>query len=257
MTEAANNGTALITGATAGLGAEFTQQLAAKRHNLVLVARDTARLEAKAVRLRQDFAVDVEVISADLQTASGVAAVAARLAQQENPVTVLVNNAGYGLANPFEQNTMQQEVDQLSILVSTPMQLMHAAVEPMLMRGQGMIINVASLAGFIPRGTYGASKAWLISFSKWANVTYAPRGVHVTAVCPGFVHTEFHQRMGASTARIPGWMWLNADRVVREGLAAAWAGKSVCVPSRRYAALASLSKFLPVRLGAAAGKRGR
>ncbi len=247
----------MITGATAGLGAEFAQQLGAKRHNLVLVARDTARLEAKAVRLRQGFAIDVEVISADLQTASGVAAVAARLAQQQKPVTVLVNNAGYGLAKPFEQNTMQQEVDQLSILVSTPMQLMHAAVEPMLARGQGIIINVASMAGFIPRGTYGASKAWIISFSKWANVNYGPRGVHVTAVCPGFVHTEFHQRMGASTLRIPGWMWLDADRVVREGLAAAWIGKSVSVPSQRYAVLASLSKFLPERLGAAAGKRGR
>ncbi len=257
MTDAANNSTALITGATAGLGAEFAQQLGAQRHNLVLVARDTARLEAKAVRLRQDFAIEVEIISADLQTESGVAAVAARLAQPQNPVTMLVNNAGYGLAKPFEQNTMQQEVDQLAILVGTPMQLMHAAVEPMLARGQGTIINVASMAGFIPRGTYGASKAWVISFSKWANVNYAPRGVHVTAVCPGFVHTEFHQRMGASTARIPGWMWLHPDRVVREGMAAARAGKSVSVPSRRYAVLAWLSKFLPDRLGAAAGKRGR
>ncbi len=257
MTDSAKNETALITGATAGLGAEFAQQLGAKRYNLVLVARDTGRLEAKAVRLRQDFGIVVETISADLQTEGGVAAVAARLAQPENAVTMLVNNAGYGLAKRFEQNTLKEELDQLNILVSTPMHLMHAALEPMLARGRGRIINVASVAGFIPRGSYGASKAWIISFSKWANVSYGPLGVHVTAVCPGFVHTEFHQRMGASTARIPAWMWLNPDRVVREGLVAAFAGKSVSVPSKRYAVLAALSRFVPERMGASAGNRGR
>ncbi|MDJ0354950.1 SDR family NAD(P)-dependent oxidoreductase [Paenarthrobacter sp. PH39-S1] len=257
MTDAVKNGMALITGATAGLGAEFAQQLGAQRYNLVLVARDTGRLEAKAVKLRQDFGIAVETITADLRTDSGVAAVAARLTQPENHVTVLVNNAGYGLAGQFEQNTRQEELDQLNILVSTPMQLMHAALEPMLARGRGRIINVASMAGFIPRGTYGASKAWIISFSKWANINYGPRGVHVTAVCPGFVHTEFHQRMGASTAKIPAWMWLEADRVVGEGLAAAFMGKSVSVPSKRYAVLAALSRFMPERLGAYAGKRGR
>lgn len=253
-TGAEATGTALITGATAGLGAEFAQQLAARRFNLVLVARDSARLESKAVRLRQDFGVAVETISADLQTDDGVASVAARLRLAADPVTMLVNNAGFGLPGNFEQNTVEQESGLLRILVTTPMQLMHAALEQMLARGQGRIINVASMAGFVSRGTYSASKAWVINFSRWANVHYGPRGVQVIAVCPGFVHTEFHQRMGASMSGIPSWMWLNPDQVVREGLADAFAGKAVSVPSRRYRVLAVFSRLAPARLTAGAGR---
>lgn len=249
--------TALITGATAGLGAEFAQQLAAKRYNLVLVARDGGRLEENAAALRQDFGVLVETMVADLLTNDGVARVAARLRQAQERVTILVNNAGFGLPKPFAENTLAEEAAHLQILVTTPMQLMHAALENMLELGHGRIINVASMAGFIPRGSYGACKAWLVSFSKWANMEYGPRGVHMTAICPGFVHTEFHQRMGASTTSIPGWMWLYPDRVVREGVADALSGKAVSIPSKRYALLAAGSRFLPARLGAAAGRRGR
>lgn len=267
--------TALITGATAGLGAEFAQQLAAKRFNLVLVARDAARLESKAVRLRQEFGVAVETISADLQTDDGVASVAARLRQTADPVTMLVNNAGFGLAKSFEENTVEEESAHLQILVAAPMQLTHAALQEMLALGHGRIINVASVAGFISSGSYSACKAWIINFSKWANAHYSPRGVRVTAVCPGFVHTEFHQRMGASMASVPQWMWLNPEQVVREGLADAMAGKAVSVPSRRYKVLAALGKIAPARFtaggpgsrhlsasllgrfGAAPGHRGR
>ena len=113
------------------------------------------------------------------------------------------------------------------------------------------------MAGFVPRGTYGASKAWVISFSRWANLRYRPRGVTVTAVCPGFVHTEFHQRMGASVKKVPKWMWLNPDQVVREGLTDSAAGKAVSVPSRRYTALETLSRLAPASWAAAAGNRGR
>ncbi|MCQ9162613.1 MULTISPECIES: SDR family oxidoreductase [unclassified Arthrobacter] len=249
--------TALITGATSGLGAEFAQQLARSRHSLVLVARDVARLEAKAARLRQDFGVDVEVLPADLLTDDGVARVGARLADRARPVGVLVNNAGFGLVTAFEHSSVKEETDQLRILVRTPMQLMHAALEGMLERGSGRIINVASVAGFIPRGSYGAAKAWVISFSRFANLRYGPRGVHVTAVCPGFVHTEFHQRMGANMGRIPKWMWLDPEPVVREGLADSARGKSVSIPSRRYSTLIALSRLVPDRVAAAAGNRGR
>ena len=249
--------TALITGATAGLGAEFAQQLAITRHDLILVARDVSRLRAKAVRLHQDFGIHVEVLPADLLTDSGVAAVSARLADADRPVSVLVNNAGFGLVKAFEDNDVTAQSEQLRILVTTPMELMHAALGPMLVRGEGRIINVASMAGFVPRGTYGASKAWVISFSRWANLRYRPRGVTVTAVCPGFVHTEFHQRMGASVKKVPQWMWLNPDQVVREGLADSAAGKAVSVPSRRYTALATLSRLAPPSWAAAAGNRGR
>ncbi|MGA7204936.1 MAG: SDR family NAD(P)-dependent oxidoreductase [Specibacter sp.] len=248
---------ALVTGATAGLGAEFAQQLARSQHDLVLVARNVPRLQAKAVRLHQDFGVHVEVLPADLLTDDGVAAVSARLADRTRPVSILVNNAGFGLVKPFEKNTMEDEANQLKILATTPMFLLHAALGPMLERGTGRIINVASVAGFIPRGSYGAAKSWAISFSRFANLRYGPRGVSVTAVCPGFVHTEFHQRMGADLKRIPSWMWLNPEQVVREGLADNAAGKAVSIPSRRYSTLIALSKLVPDKLAAAAGNRGR
>ncbi|ALE93544.1 short-chain dehydrogenase [Arthrobacter alpinus] len=248
---------ALITGATSGLGAEFAQQLARSQHDLVLVARTVAKLEAKAVRLRTEFGIHVEVLPADLLTDDGVASVSARLADRERPVSVLVNNAGFSFVTAFEDSTVEAETEHLRILALTPMQLTHAVLDGMLERREGRIVNVSSVSAFIPRGSYGAAKAWLTSFSRSANLRYGPRGVQVTAVCPGFVHTEFHQRMGANMSGIPKWMWLNPDQVVREGLAANAAGKSVSIPSRRYATLIALSKLVPDKLAAAVGNRGR
>ena len=248
---------ALVTGATSGLGAEFAQQLGRAQHDLVLVARDAQRLEAKAVRLRNDFGIDVQVLPADLVTDDGVAAVAARLADAAVPVSVLVNNAGFSLVKAFEKNSVQEEAAHLRILVQTPLELSHAALPGMLKRGCGRIINVSSVSAFIPRGSYGAAKAWGVSFSRFANLRYGPRGVKVTAVCPGFVHTEFHERMGANMGGVKPWMWLHADQVVREGLADNAAGKAVSIPSRRYRALMAASRLVPDRLSAAAGNRGR
>ncbi|WP_343318712.1 SDR family NAD(P)-dependent oxidoreductase [Arthrobacter sp. TMP15] len=252
-----NRPTALITGATSGLGAEFAQQLGRAQHDLVLVARDVPRLEAKAVRLRNDFGVHVEVLPADLVTDDGVASVRARLADPARPVSVLVNNAGFSLLKPFEVNSIQDEIAHLRILAQTPMELMHAVLPGMLERGNGRIINVSSIAGFIPRGSYGAAKAWVINFNRFANLRYGAQGVKVSAVCPGFVHTEFHQRMGANMGGVRSWMWLNADQVVREGLIDNAAGKAVSIPSRRYATLMGLAKLLPDKALAAAGNRGR
>lgn len=249
--------TALITGATSGLGAEFAQQLGRTQHDLVLVARDVTRLEAKAVRLRTDFGIHVEVLPADLVTDDGVASVSARLADPARGVSVLVNNAGFSLVKAFENNSVEEETAHLRLLARTPMQLTHAVLPGMLARGHGRIINVSSVSAFIPRGTYGAAKAWLTSFSRFANLRYGPKGVAVTALCPGFVRTEFHQRMGASMDAVPSWLWLNPERVVREGLADNAAGKSVSIPSKRYATLVALSRLVPDRLAAAAGNRGR
>lgn len=248
---------ALVTGATSGLGVEFAQQLGRCQHNLVLVARDAQRLEAKAVRLRSDFGVEVEVLSADLTTDDGVASVSARLADPARPVSVLVNNAGFSLVKPFEKNTVEEEAAQLRILVRTPMELMHAVLPGMLARSHGRVINVSSVASFIPRGSYGAAKAWVTNFSRSANLRYGPHGVKVTAVCPGFVHTEFHQRMGADMGGVKPWMWLNVEPVVREGLADNAAGKAVSIPSKRYATIVALSRFVPDKVAAAVGNRGR
>ena len=247
--------TAVITGATAGLGAEFARALAERGYNVVLTARDEERLKAKAEELSTRYHVEASVLPADLSTKDGLERVAARVGQPD--VAVVVNNAGYGLKNDFHANPAQTEIDHLAVLVQAPLLLSHAAVNSMLERGGGRIINVASVAGFIPRGTYSAAKAWVINFSRWANLHYAGRGISVTAVCPGFVHTEFHQRMQMDKTLYPKWMWLDADRVVREGLADAFAGKGVSVPSKRYKVLAAVGSRGPQGLVARIGGRGR
>ncbi|WAC68163.1 SDR family NAD(P)-dependent oxidoreductase [Microbacterium sp. SL75] len=247
---------ALITGASSGLGAEFARQLAARGADLVLVARDGAALERVASDVRARWGVEVEVLGADLLDGHALAVVERRLAEG---VDVLVNNAGFGLDLAFEENPVDLEVRHLRLHVEAAMRLMHASLPAMLERGSGRIVNVASVAGFVPRGTYGAVKGWLISFSRWANVVYAPRGVSVTAVCPGFVHTNFHERLGLPPGRegVPAGMWLDAEHVVREGLRDAARGRSVSVPSWRYRVLVAASRLLPDAMVVRAASRGR
>lgn len=248
---------AMITGATAGLGAEFAEQLAAQGHALVLIARDSARLEEKAAALRSRFGVPVEVLVADLHDDDGVRRVLDRLRDGREPVSVLVNNAGYGLPNSFEDNPLEDELDHAAIHLTVPLALSHAALQGMLARGSGRIVNVASVAGFTPRGAYSALKAAMINFSRWANYAYGRRGVTVMALCPGFVHTEFHQRMGMDKRSVPRWMWLNAEDVVRVGLKDLSAGKAVSIPSKRYKVLAFIARKAPSSLVAPLAARGR
>lgn len=252
-----NPTTALITGASAGLGAEFARQLAAGGCNLVLVARDPSRLQATAAELEKRYGITAEVLPADLTDDGGVAAVVGRLTAPERPVGVLVNNAGTGLLRNFEKNDISEEKQHLKLHVETAMELTHAALHGMLDRGSGRIINVASVAAFVPRGTYSAAKAWLLSFSRWANLAYGRRGVKVTAVCPGFTHTEFHDRMGMDKSVAPAWTWLTAERVVREGLADNARGKAVSIPSKRYKAVAVAARLLPDRLLTGPARRAK
>jgi short-subunit dehydrogenase len=249
--------TALITGATAGLGAEFARQLAEQGHRVVLVARDAGRLAATAAELENRYGSAAETIAADLTDDTGIAAVVARLADPARPVEILVNNAGIGLLRSFEDNDIAEEKRHLKLHVETAMELTHAALQGMLARQSGRIINVASVAAFLPRGTYSAAKAWLLSFSRWANMAYAARGVQVTAVCPGFTHTEFHDRMGMDKTVAPRWMWLEARQVVSEALSDNAKGKAVSIPSRRYKVLTSVSRVLPSRLVAGPPRRAK
>jgi len=250
--------TALVTGAGSGLGAEFARQLAARGADLVLVARDREALDRLAVRLRA-HGVAVDVLVADLTDDAQRTAVEARLSDARHPVDLLVNNAGSGLSLAFERNDIADEVRHLRLHDEASMRLMHAALGLMLARGRGRIVNVASIAAFMPRSTYGAVKGWLVQFSRWANVRYAPRGVTVTAVCPGFMHTNFHERLGLPPGHegIPGWMWLDAAQVAREALRDAARGRSVSVPSLRYKLIRRLLPLLPDRVVARLGERGR
>lgn len=241
-------GFALVTGATAGLGASFARHLAAEGRDLVLVARTAERLESVAAELRARFAVQVEVLVADLSTEDGCAVVAARLGQPERPVDTLVNNAGIGLYRAFGTAPLADERRLLDLNVGSVLTLSHAAVTAMTGRGRGEIINVSSVAGFVPRGastTYAASKAWVTSFSEGLALLTKDTGVRVAAICPGFTRTEFHARAKADMSGTPAWMWLAADRVVAEGLADVRSGVLISVPSKRYKALLLLVKVLP------------
>lgn len=251
--------TALITGASSGLGAEYARQLAARGADVVLVARDSDALEALAATLRRAHGVGVEVIVADLLDGAQLDRVVTRVSDRAHPVDVLVNNAGIGLPLDFERNDIEVEVRHLRLHDEVPMRLIHAALGPMLERGRGRILNVASIAAFMPRSTYGAAKGWIVSFSRWADVVYAPRGVTVTAVCAGFVHTNFHARLGLPPGEegIPGWLWLDAPTVVSASLRDLARGRSVSIPSLRYKVLARLIPLLPDRLTASIGRRGR
>jgi len=250
--------TALVTGASAGLGGEFARQLAARGADLVLVARSAEDLEVIAHDLRDAHGVAVEVLPADLVTDEGMRQVVSRIADPQHPIDLLVNNAGFGLPLGFADNDIEDEAAHLRIHVEAPMRFMHAALGSMRSRG-GRIINVASVAGFISRSTYSACKQWLIGFSRWANAEYASDGVSVTAVCPGFTHTTFHERMGLARGQegIPAVAWLNAADVVREGLRDAARGRAVSVPSLRYKAVVALTRVLPPSLTARAARRGR
>lgn len=247
--------TALITGASSGLGREFAEQLAQRGFGLVLVARDEGRLGRIQHDLISRYALPVEVMSADLTTASGVESVERRL--RHRPVRVLVNNAGFGLRGAFGDESIDDEEHHLNVHVRAPMRLMHAAIETMREGGRGTIINVASVAAFTPRSTYGAVKAWSVSISQWANAYLKEEGIDVTAVCPGFVHTEFHARLGADGLDVPEWMWLMPAEVVSTALRDAGRGKALSVPSWRYRALSALARTAPAALVQRAAARGR
>jgi len=249
------NRTALVTGASSGIGAEYARQLSARGADVVLVARDRAALEALAAEL-DERGGHAEVLVADLLDPGQRHRVEQRL---EQGVDLLVNSAGYGLSLGFASGDIEDEARHLELHVEVTMRLTRAALPAMLARGRGRILNIASVAGLIPRGTYGAAKAWVVSFSRWANAVYAPKGVTVTAVCPGFVHTNFHERLGLPPGEegVARWMWLTAPKVVRESLRDAAHGRAVSIPSLRYKALVAVSRLLPDRLVVAAASRGR
>jgi uncharacterized protein len=244
---------ALITGPTSGLGAGFARRYAIDGYDLVLVARDAERLERLAAELHDEAGAEVEVLVADLAVEADRAKVADRLAAG---VRVLVNNAGFGTSGEFWTADLALLQSQLDVNVTAVMQLTHAALPPMLSAHEGTVINVASVAGLLPgRGsTYSASKAWVIAFSEGLANGLTGTGVGVHALCPGFVHTEFHARAGIEMSGTPSFLWLEVDDVVRETMADVAKGKVVMVPGLQYKALTTGSRMVPRNLVRAVSK---
>jgi short-subunit dehydrogenase len=242
LSDRAGLGTALVTGGTSGLGLEFARQLGARGHDLVLVARDEARLQAVADELTAR-GVSVEVLAADLTDRSRLAEVEARVADPDRPVELVVNNAGFGVKGHFVDHHVEVEQAQLDVLVTAVMRLSHAALTAMVGRGRGGLINVSSVAAYLPRGSYSAAKAWVATFGRWAHQEYAGRGVRVTTVSPGFVRTEFHERLGGQEGTGP--LWMDAEEVVRQALRDFDRGRSLSIPGARYKALTTLARAVP------------
>jgi short-subunit dehydrogenase len=235
--------TALVTGASAGIGREFAVQLAGRGHDLVLVARDTGRLEELAGVLRRGGA-DVEVLTADLSDREALQRVADRLSDPDRPVDLLVNNAGYGLRGRFLRNDLADEERMFDVLTRAVLVLSHAGARSMVERGHGAVVNVSSVAGWLASGTYSAAKSWVTVFTEGLAGDLAGTGVTATALCPGFTSTEFQQRAGISSPG-PRFMWLDAHRLVADCLDDVARGRVVSVPGLQYKAVSTLLRVLP------------
>ncbi|TDB74159.1 SDR family oxidoreductase [Actinomadura sp. KC216] len=237
--------TAFITGATAGIGAAFARRLASDGFDLVLLARDAERLDRTAAGLRERYAVRAEALPADLSTEEGLAAAEGRV---RDGVDLLINNAGFGHKGVFLDVPVADEVTMLKVHCEAVLRLTHAVLPGMLDRGRGGVVNVASAAAFATRGTYGASKAWVVSFSQAVAEDIRRRsdgGVRVMALCPGYVRTEFHDRAEMDMSDLPEFMWLDKDAVVAAGLRDLRRGVQVSIPGAQYKALIGAARFLP------------
>jgi uncharacterized protein len=254
-------GVALVTGASSGIGEAFAEKLAAEGFDVVVTARRAARLRAIQSRLQQKYGVRVEVIVEDLDQAGAPARLCAELEARGLKIDALVNNAGYGVPGSYVSRSWDVHSRFLQIMVIAVAELTYRLLPGMIDRGYGRVINVASLAGLVPAPAghtlYAAAKAFLIKFSESLSHEVRGHGVFVTAVCPGFTYSEFHDVTGTreKVNRLPAFMWLSSADVARRGYDAVMAGESIAVTGRVNAAIATLVRILPQRLVIGLGRR--
>ena len=236
--------TALITGASSGIGAEFARQLAAKGTKLYLVARRKEKLDALAEELQKKYAISIDIIPADLSKTEDVTQVETKLAGSQE-LDLLVNNAGFGAASRFYDGEPQSHFDMLQVHVTASVRLARSVLPGMVARKYGRIINVASVAAFLPFGSvlYPSTKAFLVSFSQALQVELQGTGVRVQALCPGFTYTEFHDVIYMDRKIVPRFMWMSASRVVSTSLKALPHGSVIVVPGWQYRLIVALARF--------------
>lgn len=235
---------ALVTGASSGIGAAMVRALADDGIPVVMVARAAERMEA----LAEEIPVDAEILPADLGTAEGIAATAARIRSEDDPIDLLVNNAGFGVIGSFSRLDIEAQQGSIDVNVSALVQLSHAAAEVMVERAGGTILNVSSIAGAGPTpgsAVYGATKAFVTSFSQGLHEELRPHNVKVTCLAPGLTRTEFQDRAGFDGSAIPAFVWQSAAEVAQAGLDGARKGRAVVVPGVQNKALVNTTKLLP------------
>lgn len=250
----ANPRTVLITGASAGIGEAFARVFASEGWNLVLVARREDRLRAVAARLQEQHRVRADVVVADLADLASPGRIAAEVAARGLRVDALVNNAGYGVPGAYMASPWSRHAAMLQVMVNSLAELTYLLLPPMLESSYGRIINVASLAGLVPspggHTLYAATKALVIKFSESLGHEVRGRGVHVTAICPGFTYSEFHDVTGTreQMKKLPAWMWMDAATVARQGFDAVMAGESLYINGRVNRTIATLVAIAPTWL---------
>ena len=238
-------GRALITGGTSGIGRAFADALAARGLDLVLVARSSERLESTRNAIESQYGVACEVLAADLSEADSVAAVSERLDSDSSPIEVFVNNAGQGFYGTLASRDFEPMSAAIDLMATTVVKLGGAAAQTMQRRGHGVIVNTCSISALVPMGLYSGIKALVKTWSLSLAIEVAGAGVQVVAFMPGWVHTEFHKRAGVERSNLPGFMWLEADRVVHDCLADVDRGKVYSVPSKRFKVIAALAEHAP------------
>jgi short-subunit dehydrogenase len=235
---------ALVTGGTSGIGAAFSRSLAAQGYDLVLVARSVPRLEEMSDEIRA-LGRSVEIFPADLADRDDVARVAERLEDASRPIDMLVNNAGFGVHTSLIDADVSAHDRAFEVMCRAVLVLSGAAARGMLPRGSGKIVNVSSTAGFVTMGAYSALKAWVTSFTEGLAVELRGTGIGVTALCPGWVHTEFHERAGIKASSIPNFLWLDAEQLVTACLRDVDRGRVISIPTVRYRTLIWLARHAP------------
>jgi short-subunit dehydrogenase len=231
---------AVITGPTSGIGLAYAQELAKEGYELLLVGRN----ESKLKQLQLELNAKSEIFVADLSVQDEILRVGSHL-QGLNQIDLLVNNAGFGSSLPFSQNSLAEEIEQMEILMKAVMVLTHAVLPKMIKQNSGIILNISSVAAWVPTGTYAAAKSWVTSFTESISAELKGTKVQVTAVAPGFTKTKFFDRSQMKDADVPNWLWLTPEQVAKESLKDARSGQLISSPGAQYKAMSTVTRSLP------------
>lgn len=231
---------AVVTGPTSGIGLAYAQELSKEGYELLLIGRNREKLTA----LQSELKTKSQIFVADLANHTDILKTADHLKHLDQ-IDVLVNNAGFGSSLPFSENSLTEEIEQVEVLIKAVLALTHAALPKMIERNSGIVLNISSIAAWVPTGTYAAAKSWVTSFTEAIAAELKGTKVQVTAVAPGFTKTKFFDRSQMKDDDVPSWLWLTPEQVVKESLKDARSGQLISVPGAQYKAMSTVTRSLP------------